>query len=341
LNQLGEQNAKHKQDDDKNNEVFQMLNRGIQGSNDQSIQGTCMQSIPNLHSCQELIKNKSQEVNKLVVTHKPCPNRIFKYVFKPLHEDFENNLVWAVEKYLTPCAQWLLIYIIKRRRNGTDVWAGQTYLGEHVLPGSGYSRFTILRAAAELESYGLIAKYYRHWQTCLYEVRETLKQTHIIKLLGKRLSLWYEGFKSMFTGKVTLVVKEDYLTVVISNLLLRIAQNSKKGSKWVEGVYFPQRFEKDGSDYQVKPKPRSANRAEHYKKGGSYSPNYYQQPTVIREDKDAKKKIIVLVEEKHKETYYASDVRKKVPWMDGFIKMCESRAELQKNPQLRAAPLME
>jgi hypothetical protein len=62
---------------------------------------------------------------------------------------------------------------------------------------------------------------------------------------------------------------------------------------------------------------------------------------VIREDKDAKKKIIVLVEEKHKETYYASDVRKKVPWMDGFIKMCESRAELQKNPQLRAAPLME
>lgn len=265
-----------------------------------------------------------------------CSNSKLSFRFKALSYEFETNLVWAIENLLTPCAQYVLMYVTKRRRNKHDVWASQTYLGAHVLPNGIYTRETINRAVAELESYGLMATIYRHEQTCLYEVWDKLKQTHIIKLLGRSLERWYQGFKSMFTEKVTLVVKLDYLNKILFNLLLSIGKNSHKCGKWVEGIWWPQRFVFE--KYIKPPPPPSALSKRDSKKGRYQAPNSLQRRP-IRQDKC--ERIIVLVEEKHVETYEASDSRKKVSYLDGFFEICKANALKQQTPQLRATPLKE
>jgi hypothetical protein len=234
------------------------------------------------------------------------------------------------------------------QRAGLDIWLAQ----ETIAKECGKTREWINRCMEHLESLGLIAKYYRHKQTCLYRVVDLFFKKHISKLIGKHLEGWFKSFKSYVQKKFTLGSYKGLNNYVLPNLAIalgELVEKSRKCDQWFGGYFFRQRFEK--VDYIVPPPPpsalsirdakaKSANRAGHYKKGGSYLPSYSQR-TIVRQD-----------EIHHYKASYNHEVAKTVVETTafkflsslgidilGYGERCKNNAQREKTPQLRAAPL--
>lgn len=261
-----------------------------------------------------------------------CSNSKLSFRFKALSYEFDNHIVYAIEKHLNFTDVFVLNKMIEMQRQHMTLYMSQEWLASLC----GKTREWVNKRIAKLTRLGLIAKINRGIkQTCLYRVHDLFFRKHICKLIAKFLPDWFRCYQSYVSKKFTQENIKGCFNNILSNLsntIFLIGKNSHKCGKWVAGVFFPQRFKR--SNYHVKPKTRE----ELYKKGRYQSPNSLQRMP-IRQDKC--ERIIVLVEEKHVETYAASQARKKVSYLDGFFEICKANALKQQTPQLRATPLNE
>ena len=239
-------------------------------------------------SQQNIYKDSLSKYKPKHVSNTVC-NTVFE--FKPLHWDFDNRLIWAIEKRLNYTHVYILDRLIPMQRAEMTIYISQGTLAKECKKSVRWIR----KCIADLVRWGLLAtKSQGVKRTCLYRINNLFFVRDICKKIARSLPDFFACFQSYVSREFLQERVKGVITRVLPNLITiqreivdaleNFIKKTKAGSQWFGDFFFQQRFER--TDYEVPPPPPSALSLRDRK--GRYALTKNNKPVIepkIRQDK--------------------------------------------------------